>query len=65
MSDLKEALSKGLHKGKRNRMMDILLSDLFQKHGVSDQLKLTDKQKQTIKDIFSDIQKQVEEITNK
>ncbi|WP_347553019.1 spore coat protein (plasmid) [Pseudalkalibacillus hwajinpoensis] len=65
MSDLQEALSNGWQKGKKNRMMDILLSDIFQRHGVSNDINLTDTQKQKIKDIFSDIQKQVEEITKK
>lgn len=49
-----------LKKGSTNRMMDLLIEDVFQKHQVDDKLKnLNPEKKEKIKTIISDIQDQV------
>lgn len=64
MSELKTILSDGLKKENRNTLLDLLLSDVLKKHGVSEkELNLSVEQKQKIKDVFATIQKQVDQIT--
>ncbi|WP_273853164.1 spore coat protein [Guptibacillus spartinae] len=64
MSELKTILSDGLKKENRNTLLDLLLSDVLKKNGVSEkELNLSVEQKQKIKDVFATIQKQVDQIT--
>ena len=60
MDDLNKFSSFKFDKDRKNIIIDLLLSDIFNRHGINEEkLKIYHQKKQQIKSIVSEIQSQV------
>ena len=60
MDDLNKFSSFKFDKDQKNIIIDLLLSDIFNRHGINEEkLKIYHRKKQQIKSIVSEIQSQV------
>lgn len=64
MSELKKVLSGGLSRSNHNHLMDLVLTDVLNRHGISENRikNLSDEQKQKIKRVAGEIQQQLEQL---
>jgi spore coat protein W len=64
VDDLKKAILAELKKPNRNSMMDLLVSDVLERNGISEgSLKnLTEEQKNKIRSVFNQVQSNLDEL---